>query len=107
MKPPDQPKQKLLQLLASVEGLTVEPSPVAGGTALFYRGREFAHFHNDHELDLRLTSKLIRSLGLSHPAGSVHHPNRSASSPWIEVRFETDREVERAAELVRLAVAQL
>jgi Family of unknown function (DUF5519) len=100
-------KQKLLQLLASVEGLTAEPSPVAGGTALFYRGREFAHFHNDHELDLRLTSKVIRSLGLSHPAGSVHHPNRSASSPWIEVRFQSDSEVERAAELVRLAVAQL
>lgn len=104
---PPMPKQKLLQLLASVEGLTAEPSPVAGGTALFYRGREFAHFHNDHELDLRLTSKVIRSLGLSHPAGSVHHPTRSTSSPWIEVRFQSDSEVERAAELVKLAVAQL
>jgi Family of unknown function (DUF5519) len=100
-------KQKLLQLLASVEGLTAEPSPVAGGTALFFRGREFAHFHNDQELDLRLTSKVIRSLGLSHPSGSVHHPTRSRSSPWIEVRFQSDSEVERAAELVKLAVAQL
>ena len=100
-------KQQLLQLLASVEGVTVEPSPVAGGTALFFRGREFAHFHHDNELDLRLTKKVILSLGLSHPVGSVHHPVRAAGSPWIEVRFNSEREVQRAAELVELAVAQL
>lgn len=100
-------KQKLLQLLASVEGVTVEPSPVAGGTALFFRGREFAHFHNDNELDLRLTRKVISSLELSHPVGSLHHPLRAAGSPWIEVRFNSEREVQRAVELVVLALAQL
>lgn len=100
-------KQQLLQLLASVEGVTVEPSPVAGGTALFFRGKEFAHFHHDNELDLRLTKKVILSLGLSHPVGSVHHPVRAVGSPWIEVRFNSEREVQRAAELVELAVAQL
>jgi hypothetical protein len=31
------PEQKLLRLLASVEGLTAEPSPVADDIALFYR----------------------------------------------------------------------
>jgi hypothetical protein len=100
-------KQQLLRLLASVDGLTAEPSRVPGGMALFFRGREFAHFHNDQELDLRLTRKVIQSLGLPHPTGSVHHPNRSPSSPWIEVRFDTDREVEPVAELVKLAIAQL
>jgi hypothetical protein len=100
-------KQKLLQSLASVEGLAAEPSPVSGGTALFFRGREFAHFHNDHELDLRLTKKVIHSLGLAHPVGSVHHPTRSSSSPWIEVRFNTSAEAERAAELVKIAIEQL
>ena len=101
------PKQELLALLASVEGITAEPSPVAGGTALFFRGKEFAHFHNDNELDLRLTRKIIASLGLSHPTGSVHHPSRAATSPWNEVRFRSSSEVLRTAELVRLAVAQL
>lgn len=100
-------KQQLLQLLASFEGVAVEPSPVAGGTALFYRGKEFAHFHHDNELDLRLTKKVILSLGLSHPVGSIHHPTRAAGSPWIEVRFNSEREVQRAAELIELAVAQL
>ncbi len=100
-------KQQLLALLASVEGVTAEPSPVAGGTALLFRGKEFAHFHSDNELDLRLTRKVIASLGLSHPPGSVHHPGRSATSPWIEVRFASPSEVRRAADLVKLAVAQL
>jgi Family of unknown function (DUF5519)/Domain of unknown function (DU1801) len=100
-------KHQLLDLLASCEGLEARPSPVAGGTALFYRGREFAHFHHDQELDLRLTSRLIRSLGLSHPAGSRFHPSRSASSPWIELRFNTPAEVQQVAECVRLAMAQL
>ena len=102
-----QAKQQLLELLASVEGVTAEASPVAGGTALFFRGKEFAHFHSDNELDLRLTRKVIASLGLSHPPGSVHHPTRSTSSPWIEVRFKTKSEIQRVAELVKLAAAQL
>ncbi len=100
-------KEQLLHQLASVEGLSVEPSPVAGGTALFYRGNEFAHFHNDNELDLRLTRKVIASLGLSHPPGSVHHPTRAASSPWIEIRFSSPGEVQRTVDLVKLPVAQL
>ncbi len=100
-------KQQLLQALATIDGLTAEPSPVSGGTALFYQGREFAHFHHDNELDLRLTKKVIQAEGLAHPTDSVHHPPRSPSSPWIEVRFRTASEVERTAELVKLAIAQL
>ena len=100
-------KQQLLDLLASIEGVSAETSPVAGGAALFFRGKEFAHFHSDSELDLRLTRRVIASLGLSHPPGSAHHPTRSAASPWIEVRFSSPSEVQRTAELVRLAVDQL
>jgi len=52
-------KETLLRKLDDVEGVTVQPSPVAGGTALFFRGKDFAHFHHDTELDLRLTKKVI------------------------------------------------
>lgn len=100
-------KHLLLTKLASIEGFEARPSKVAGGTALFYRGKEFAHFHHDHEIDLRLTRPVIKSLGLSHPPRSQLHPTRSASSPWIEVRFETKAEVERVVQLVQLAIAQL
>lgn len=107
MQPTTTLKQQLLVALAEIDGLTAEPSPVSGGTALFYRSREFAHFHNDNELDLRLTKKVIQAEGLAHPSGSIHHPSRSSSSPWIEVRFKTASEVARTAELVKLAIRQL
>ena len=100
-------KQDLLELLAPIEGFTAQPSKVAGGTALFYCGKEFAHFHNDNEIDLRLTRILIKSLGLSHPATSEQHPTRAASSQWIEVQFQTAYEVHCVAELVTLASAEL
>jgi Luciferase len=48
-------KKRLEERLRRLPGLEVRPSPVAGGTALFFRGREFAHFHSANELDLRLT----------------------------------------------------
>lgn len=98
-------KHHLLAELAPIDGLEARPSPVAGGTALFFRGREFAHFHHDGELDLRLGAARIRALGLAHPAGSVQHPTRAASSPWIELRFSSAADVQRVADLVRLAVS--
>lgn len=98
-------KQALLEELARIEGLEARPSPVAGGTALFFGGREFAHFHHDTELDLRLGAARIRAQGLVHPADSVHHPSRAASSPWIELRYASPADVQRVVELVRLALS--
>ena len=103
----DNLKAKLVDALRKIDGLEDRPSPVAGGSALFYNGKEFAHFHNENELDLRLTKKVIKTLGLSHPAGSHNHPNRSANSPWIEVRFNNSDDIEYVSKLVKLAVAQL
>ena len=100
-------KTQLLDELRNIEGVEDGHSPVAGGTALFYRGREFAHFHNDNELDLRLTKSVIAAEGLTHPSGSVHHPTRSMSSPWIEVRFTTPKDIAHVAKLVKLAEAKL
>lgn len=100
-------KQRLLDRLAGIEGLTAEPSPVAGGTALVHRGREIAHFHHDHELDLRLTRALIAASGLSHPRDSVVHPKRAASSHWIELRLQDADDVERVAGWVEQAIGAL
>ena len=101
------PKHRLLSELEGIEGFEALPSKVAGGTALFYRGKEFAHFHHDEEIDLRLTRKVIKSMGLQHPPRSSHHPTRSATSNWIEVRFSTEPEAIRVAELVKVAIEQL
>jgi hypothetical protein len=100
-------KQALIAELNQISGFDARPSPVAGGTALFYRGKEFAHFHHDQELDLRLTRQLIKSLGLVHPPHSAQHPTRSAASPWIEVQFNTEEDARRAVQLVKTAIEQL
>ena len=103
----DQLKEVLLLELRKLDGVEDRPSPVSGGTALFYFDKEFAHFHDGNELDLRLTKSKIKQLGLSHPKGSVHHPSRSPNSPWIEVRFQTVDDIAHVKRLVGVAVAQL
>jgi hypothetical protein len=100
-------KAELLEQLREIEGVEDRPSPVSGGSALFYREKSFAHFHNDNELDLRLTKKVIKALGMSHPSGSHRHASRSPNSPWIEVRFNNVGDVAKLVQLVRLAVAEL
>lgn len=100
-------KQQLITSLGAIEGFEARPSAVAGGTALFYRGREFAHFHHDQEIDVRMTRPLIKSFGLKHPERSALHPTRAASSHWIELRYATADEVARVAELIKAAIREL
>jgi hypothetical protein len=96
---PNLRKQLVQSLLAAIPGLEERASKVAGGSALFYRDKEIAHFHGDNELDARLTRKLIKSEGLTHPPDSTVHPNRAASSEWIELQFLNATDV---SEIVRL-----
>jgi Family of unknown function (DUF5519) len=98
---------ELLVELRKIDGVEDRPSAVSGGTALFYRGKAFAHFHNGHELDLRLTKARTKELGLSHPRGSVDHPDRSPNSPWIEVRFNDRSEIVRVKALVEIAISEM
>jgi hypothetical protein len=100
-------KTKLIDELRKIDGVEDRPSPVAGGTALFYHGKEFAHFDNENELDLRLTKKVIKRLGMTHPTDSKRHPNRSPNFPWIVIRFNDPGDIENISRLVKLAVAEL
>jgi hypothetical protein len=99
------------QLIKRLERLGVEHRPFPGRddgfASLCYAGKAFAHFHNDRELDIRLTRAVIEREGLVHPASSTVHPARTRKSPWIEVHFTTDKDLERVARLVQLAIDQL
>ena len=99
------------QLVQRLAKLGVEHQPLPGRddgfASLCYAGKALAHFHNDHEIDIKLTRALIEREGLVHPADSKVHPGRSRNSHWIEVRFTTSRQVERVVELVKLAIEQL
>ena len=68
-------RERLIKELVNIDGLKDRSSPVVGGSALYFNDKEFAHFHSDNELDLRLTKKAVTSEGLTHPKDSLHHPN--------------------------------
>lgn len=85
----------------------LSPGRDDGFASLSYGGKAFAHFHNDNELDIRLTKAVIDREGLSHPPGSVAHPNRTPKSHWIEVRFNSPAHLQRVIRLVKLAIEQI
>jgi Family of unknown function (DUF5519) len=99
------------ELIERLGKLGVEHRPLPGRddgfASLCYGGKAFAHFHNDNELDIRLTKAVIASDGLAHPTGSTVHPKRTKTSHWIEVRFTTHRQLDRVIRLVKLAIEQL
>lgn len=99
-------RKELIQKLELIPGLEERPSRVAGGSAIFYKDKEIAHFHHDNEIDVRLTKKIIRSEGLNHPEGSKIHKHRSPSSEWIEIRFHKTKDVDEAVRLFKLALKQ-
>jgi hypothetical protein len=99
------------KLIARLAKLDVEHKPLPGRddgfASLCYRGKPFAHFHNDNELDIRLTKAIIGREGLQHPPGSQVHPNRTRQSHWIEVRFTKSADLDRLTDLVKLAIDQM
>ena len=102
-------RQRLVRRLGSIPGVEDNPWPGRddGFSALYYNGKEFAHFHNDNELDLRLTKDIIKREGLSHYTDSINHPKRSKNSPWIELRFDKLADVEKVVRLVKLALSRI
>jgi len=80
-------RKELIQRLQRIPGLEDRPSKVAGGSAIFYKDKEIAHFYDDNEIDVRLTKKVIRKEGLNHPDDSKIHKHRSPNSDWIEIKF--------------------
>jgi hypothetical protein len=78
-----------------------------GFSSLCYGGKAFAHFHNDNELDIRLTKAVIVREGLTHPTDSTVHPNRAKSSHWIEIHFHSTADLTRVVRLVKLAIEDM
>lgn len=89
--------------LPGVEEKSLAAHP--GFVSFEYRGKGFAHFDTDFELDVKLTKTRIASEGLEHPRNSTNHPNRHRTSPhWIVLPFKTKRDVEKIMRLVRDAI---
>jgi hypothetical protein len=101
-------RQQLSRRLAAL-GVEERPWPGRddGFAGLFYRGKEFAHFHSWSEIDIRLGQRTIAREGLVRAPTSTVHPGRSATSPWYEMAIGSAADVEEVVRLVGIAVAEL
>ena len=99
-------RNDLIKKLEQIPNLEDRPSKVAGGSAIFYKNKEIAHFHHDNEIDVRLTKKIIRKEGLNHFDDSTVHKHRSPNSEWIELRFTKAKDVDEVVRLFKLALEQ-
>jgi len=102
-------KQSLMKALLTIPGITEKVWQGNDGdfSSLSYKNKDFAHFHNDNELDLRLTAKIIKAENISRPNRSKYHPGRSNNSPWIELQFTHSNDIQEIIRLVKLAITQL
>ncbi len=102
-------RQQLTTAVLNITGVSemIWPDRSDGFSSFIYKHKDFAHFHNDNELDLRLGKKVIASKGLIPTEDSEHHPKRSKNSPWIELRFHGKEDVDDIVCLVELAVQSI
>ncbi len=73
---------------------------------VFYRGKEFAHFHKDEEIDIRLSQKFIKQEGLVPLENSPYHPKRSKKSRWMQFRLDTEQNALDLVSLVQRLIQQ-
>jgi hypothetical protein len=97
---------QLVEKLEKTNEIEHRPSKVAGGSAIFFKGKEVAHFHSNNEIDIRLTKSIIKTEGLEHPADSKFHTGRKPGSQWIELSFRTTSQVDEIIRLFKLALKQ-
>lgn len=84
-------REALAARLAGLAGVHLGPSRVGNArhTAAFVGESEFAHFHSDVLLDVRVGRKRVKEFGLLSQAV----PRRSASD-WMEFRLESEGDAE-------------
>jgi len=100
-------RQQLTQSLLKISGVTEKhwPDRDDGFSSFEYKGKDFAHFHHDNEIDVKLGKQIIKKHRVPRPDDSEQHPDRAAGSPWIELRYNTSAEVNEVVRLIKLALA--
>jgi hypothetical protein len=83
------------------------PGREDGFASLLFDGKEFAHFHNWCEIDIRLGKDTIKRERLRHPSDSKVHPGRSKNSPWYEMPILSAADVNEVVRLVEIAILGL
>ena len=100
-------RQALERELSALPDIRIDRWRDTDLVCVFFKGRDFAHFHSDDVLDIRLSPKIIREEKLPRSIASTKHPNRSKNSRWIEIEFLTPDDVARLVRLVERACTEL
>jgi len=87
-----------------VAGVTIGKSRFSSRPACYTGKREFLHFHDAHEVDVRLGRKEIRAR--REVFAEDERVTMRGTSDWIEVRFHDEEDVERVVELARIALRE-
>lgn len=103
---PSQYRTLLENRLRALPGITIAPWEGGHLICVFYHDRDFAHFHGDDILDLRLSTKIIREEGLTRAVSERIHPKRSAQSRWIGLTVQSQDDVAQIVHLVQRACAE-
>ena len=96
-------KQQLTKRILDLHAVDQRPSRFADKPAFFVGRREIAHFHGNNAIDLRLTRARIGALKAELQEDSRVELRPSASD-WVEFTFRRKQDLDRAVELVELAV---
>ena|GEM_PF-1715680 len=67
---------------------------------VFYRGKDFAHFHDQEVIDIRLSQKFIKNEELNPLEDSKYHASRAKKSRWMLMRFKTEEDVANLLSLI-------
>jgi len=102
-------RKQLTQSLLKIPGVTetIWPDRDDGFSSFEYKGKDFAHFHHDNELDVKLGKQIIKENRIVRPNDSEQHPNRAAGSPWIELRYHSSAEVDEVVRLIKLTLQSM
>lgn len=100
-------RQRLEAALLEIAEVSIRPYRDTDLICVLYRDREFAHFHGEDVLDIRLTPKIIRDYGMSREITKRFHPNRSPNSRWICLAIRTEDQLVQLKDLARLAIGAL
>ncbi|MEO0474637.1 MAG: luciferase family protein [Planctomycetota bacterium] len=73
---------------------------------VFYRGKEFAHFHAFVEIDVRLSRAFIKAEGITPLENSPFHTDRSPSSRWVQFEFRSKKQVDGLVEMIKKLIKQ-
>ncbi len=88
--------------IAALPGVVRGPSRYGHGSAFRVGGREIAHFHGEHRMDVRLTRARIAEMKADRPL-DPRVQTRGPTADWVEVEVSVASDVSLVVSLVEEA----